>query len=254
MRLLFLVAVLAMCAASCTINKDIMFQTDKEFVFDQLDTSMTDTSYVLAPNDQVTIQVYSNNGARINELTTLQGNNSNPGAVVLIPYTVEEDGTVDMPEIGKIYLQGLTLFEAEEEVARRMSEFYIDPYIIVRVTNRRCIVYPGGGGDAQVVDIGNNNTNIVEALALAGGINARGNAEEIKLFRFNRDTQDYDIYHLDLSTIDGIHLATMPVQANDIIYVQPVPQLASEILSDIAPIVSILSTLAFVLALFRAQT
>jgi len=34
------------------------------------------------------------------------------------------------------------------------------------------------------------------------------------------------------------------VQANDILYVQPVPQLASEILRDVAPIVSLFSSLA----------
>ena len=39
------------------------------------------------------------------------------------------------------------------------------------------------------------------------------------------------------------------MQAGDIIYVEPLPQLASEMLADVAPILSLLSTISSFIAL-----
>ena len=53
---------------------------------------------------------------------------------------------------------------------------------------------------------------------------------------------------VDLSTIEGIQEGSMIVQANDIIYVEPNPNLAREALADITPIVSLLSSALFIWA------
>ena len=58
---------------------------------------------------------------------------------------------------------------------------------------------------------------------------------------------------MDLSTIEGIQYATMPVQANDILYVEPVPEIAREIFQDIAPVVSIVTSMGLLIAILRAQ-
>ena len=254
MRLILIAALLALFASSCTINKDIMFKTDRDFVFDVPDTSAQDSSYRLAPNDILTFDLYSNNGSRLLEITALSNNQIIGGQRVnVVRYFVEQDGMVDLPEIGRIPLAGLTLVEAQKFLEMEYSALYTNPYAVLRVVNNRVIVYPGGGGDANVVPLTNQNTNVVEALALAGGLSQRGNASKVKLFRFNRESKEYDVYMMDLSTIEGIQFATMPVQANDIIYVEPVPEIAREIFRDISPVVSIVSSMALLIAVLRSQ-
>ena len=254
MRLIILAALVAVFASSCSINKDIMFKTDRDFVFDVPDSTAQDSSYRLAPNDILTFDLYSNGGARLIELTALSQNQMLGGQRLnVIRYFVEQDGMVELPEIGKVKLGGLTLVEAQESLEVLYSQKYVDPFAVLRVINNRVIVYPGGGGDAQVISLNNQNTNVVEALALAGGVNTRGNASKVKLFRYNREEKDYDIYLMDLSTIEGIQYATMPVQANDIIYVEPVPEIAQEVFRDIAPVVNIVSGVALLIAVLRAQ-
>jgi polysaccharide export outer membrane protein len=49
---------------------------------------------------------------------------------------------------------------------------------------------------------------------------------------------------MDLSTIEGIQYAGMSVQANDILYVEPVPEIAGEVLRDLSPFVTIVTSLA----------
>jgi polysaccharide biosynthesis/export protein len=57
------------------------------------------------------------------------------------------------------------------------------------------------------------------------------------------------VYLMDLSTIEGIQYAEMIVQANDIIYVEPVPDIANELWKDITPVVSLISGLALIYAI-----
>jgi hypothetical protein len=56
---------------------------------------------------------------------------------------------------------------------------------------------------------------------------------------------------MDLSVVDGLDAANMVVQAYDIIYVEPMPQLVRETTESLTPITSLISTLtvlwAFVL-------
>ena len=128
-----------------------------------------------------------------------------------------------------------------------MLRDYIDPFVILRVVNRRVIVSTGAGGRATVVTLDNANTRLIEALALAGGIQDRGKAKEIKVIREYKDSTQ--VYKFDLSTIEGIEGANMIVQANDIIYVEPTPRIASELLQDWIPVLTLFTSIVAAYAL-----
>ncbi|MGZ4056618.1 MAG: polysaccharide biosynthesis/export family protein, partial [Bacteroidia bacterium] len=120
------------------------------------------------------------------------------------------------------------------------------------VTNKRVIVFPGSAGDARVIPLLNNNTTLIEALALAGGIADDGKAKMVKLIRQNGD--NHDVFLIDLSKIQGIKDASMVLQANDIIYVEPKRRYASRLLTDIAPIVSLITSAFILLTYSKAIT
>ena len=85
-------------------------------------------------------------------------------------------------------------------------------------------------------------------MALVGGIAGNSKASRIKIVRQTKVKKD--VYLVDLSTIEGIQAGSMIVQANDIIYVEPNPNLAREALADITPVLSLLSTALLVWATF----
>lgn len=242
--------------AGCTINKDIMFQTPEGFAFDDLQAIAADIEYRIAPNDFITMQVFSNEGQRL--LAATAGSTEGGGQMNLqlmqqqqqqggMRYLVRPDGQVELPEIGDITLTGMTLVEAEKKVEKAYSSLYHSPYAIIRVTNNRVFVFPGQAGAATIVPLENMNTTVLEVLARAGGIAPRGNASQVKLIRKIGDRNH--VFHMDLSTIDGMQAANTTVQAYDVIYVEPVPELANEVLRDISPIVSIISSLSILWAL-----
>ena len=51
---------------------------------------------------------------------------------------------------------------------------------------------------------------------------------------------------IDLSTIEGMSQSNLLLQSNDIIYVEPVPRVSQELLSQLAPIIGIITSLALV--------
>lgn len=249
--------------SGCTINQDILFRSGEFYEFADLDDldKTQDGGYRIAPNDMLTFQLFSNNGNRLNQFTAgtttgeadgggqNQQQMMNMGQQGGMTYLVKPDGLVELPELGNIRLEGLTIEEAEGLLEDAYTSFYNDPYVIIRVTNNRVFVFPGEAGSATVVPLVNMNTTLLEVLAMVGGIGARGNASNVKLIR--KTETGRDVYKMDLSVIEGLDDANMVVQAYDIIYVEPMPQLVREATESLTPITSLISTLtvlwAFVL-------
>jgi polysaccharide export outer membrane protein len=238
--------------SSCTINKNVMFKTDTDYEFDTLDDTTT-TNFLISPNDEILFRLFSNEGARLIEMTAgIQEGNQNRAILPSFTYTVQPDGMLELPEIGFVQLAGMTIQDAQLYLEELYSEFYKKPFAVLQIINNRAIVFSGDGGNAAVVPLQNQNMTLIEVLAMAGGVAQRGNASKVKLIR-RYDDQPYDVFLMDLSTIEGIQHANMIVQANDVIYVEPVPEIAREILQDISPIVTIISNLALIYAIFRSN-
>ena len=163
-------------------------------------------------------------------------------------YSSEPSGMVKVPNVGRTRIAEVTIRETEIELERLYSEHYKDPFIMLKVTNRRLIVFRGAGGDAKVIVLANNNTTLLEAIALAGGIEI-GKARKIKLIR--GDSQNPEVYLIDLSTIEGMKNGDMIIQANDIIYVEPVIKIASTILGELNPVISLASSLILIYAILN---
>ena len=223
-----------------------MFRTPKDYDYD---TKVKDTTqeYKIAANDAISFRLFTNNGLKLVDVTE-----SNPQMFQQlnqgITYVVEFDGKVNLPIIGRIDVSGMTTREAEFFLEEKYDEVFIDPFLLLNVTNRRITVFPGSGGDGVVITLQNNNIKLLEALALAGGLADQGRAARIKLIR--GDLADPEVYLIDLSTIEGISQSDIILQANDIIYVETIGVTTRQVLGEVTPILSLLTgllTLYFVI-------
>jgi polysaccharide export outer membrane protein len=231
-----------------------MFKTPKDYEFDS-PIEVTDEEYKISPGDIIQFSLYANNGFMIIDLQSLGAGSSTSGNRVNnrtldVHYFIQDDGTVKLPSILETQIAGYTVFEAEAFLEKKYSKYYIDPFVILRVTNRRVIVSTGDGGTARVVTLTNVNTRLIEALADAGGIVDRGKAKKVKVIR--QVDGKHEVYEFDLSTIEGVDAADMIVQANDIIYVTPKPQIATGVLDVMLPILAVFTSLVAAYALIVA--
>ena len=231
---------------SCGINSDLMLKTPKDYGYDKMDVDSANQSkneYIIHVNDVLKFQFFTNKGEKV--LDIVSGSSGGGAAQTLnssntISYTIMNDSITKLPALNEVNLVGKTIREAELFLETEYGKLYVDPFVQITVTNRRVIIFPGSGGDASVVYLKNNNTTILEALALAGGITDRGRAKRIKLIR--EENGEKKVYLIDLSTIEGLQYTDLIVQNGDYIYVEPVPQLGKEFLREIAPIFSLASS------------
>lgn len=250
MRYLTLLLFSLVVFSSCKVfRSNLMLKTPKDFTYDKLADSLSRLDYKIAENDAIQYKIFPNNGFKLIDLASnSSGNNFRDDLTVI----VDNDGCINMPLVGRIKVVGLTLKEAEKLMESKFTVQYVDPYVTLRITNKRVIVFPGNGGAAKVLPLTNSNTTVIEAIAAAGGIMEDGKAYKVKLIRNNPDSiQKPFVYLMDLSRIEGLHLAHSKVQAGDIIYVEPRYRPVATTIREITPLLTLVSTLLILVQFYR---
>jgi polysaccharide export outer membrane protein len=222
-----------------------MFKTPKDgsFKFDSLQMEPSE-DYKIGVGDRFMFYFSTNNGERIiNGLSGVAGTNGQvmmQNNQAIMDYLVRRDGTVELPVIGIYKVEGLSVIQLEDSLTKILSKQFQNPFVQIRLSNQRVIVFPGRG-QAQVVYLTNINTTLLEVIAMAGGLGNDSYSNSIKIMRKNKSGKR-SVFKIDLSTIDGMKQAEMIVQSNDYIYIDYKPRIASGILTEVAPWISLVST------------
>lgn len=243
-KLVFILSIFLILHSCANINSNTMFKIPKgeNFQYDSIPIKPTE-DYVIGPGDRFTFFFSTNNGERI--ISGMSGVNGTDGQIFnrnmqnVQDYLVRRDGTAELPVIGIIKVQGFTTIELEDTLTELLSKNYISPFVQIRISNQRVIIFPGRG-QAQVVNLTNVNTTLLEVIAMAGGLSQDARANSINLIRKNKNKRE--IYKIDLSTIQGLKQAEMIVQSNDYIYVDVKPRIASSVLTEVGPWLTILTS------------
>ena len=247
MRKLILLILLIPFFSCRTLNPSIMFQTEKNYAYATDSLNKQSTDYLIAEEDFIVMRIFTNDGFRLVDVT--QGTMGSISIYESVQYLVEPDGGVKLPLIGKAHLKGMTIQSAEKFLEEKYAVYYNTPFVNIRVSNRHVLVFSGDGGTGIVVNLQNENTTILEALTLAGGIHSRGKAYKIKIIR--GDLKSPIVFFVDLSTMDGIKKSNLIVQSKDIIYVEPSPDYSSKVLAQLTPIIGILTSVLLIVDILR---
>ncbi len=127
--------------------------------------------------------------------------------------TVQPDGTVRLIPIGAVCVLGLTLDEVKREVNLRYQQIvpglHVEPRMDVLAPH---FVYVYGEVAKPNRYELNGPTSVTQMLAMAGGINPRGNAREIVVFS---RAEDWRLLATRLD-LKGMHLGKVPTPADEI--------------------------------------
>ena len=231
--------------SSCKVfRSNLMLKTPKDYTYNKIADSLIKQDYKIDANDIVNVRIFSNEGFKIVDLAS----SGQMTRFIDLDYVVTRDGTCKLPLIGRVKLAGLSVREATEYLEQIYADYYVKPFVFLTVINKRVIVFPGNGGVAKVLNLTNNNTTVIEALALTGGIAEDGKAYKVKLIR-NQDNEKPKVYLMDLSKIEGIAVGNSVVLAHDIIYVDPRYRFSRTLVGEITPLISLISSTFLLYAL-----
>jgi len=221
--------------SSCKVYRQhYMFEVEDEQSMALLKSTvqLAESNYMIRPNDRLELNVYTHKGEMlIDPEFELEGSNQNRGREnqrFRRDFAVLQDSTVKLPMVGHVMLTGMTIDEAETYLEEKYREYYVEPFVKLQFLNKRVIVLGAPGG--QVIPLENENMNLIEVLALAGGVDENGKAQNVRLIR--GELNNPEVYQIDLSTISGMQSGMTQIRSGDIIYVEPRVRIFNESLRD----------------------
>ena len=138
---------------------------------------------------------------------------------------IKRDGSINMPDIGKIKIAGLSLGDAISLIKAKVSSSFIGTEVFVSLTSIRDInVLVSGNAYSPGIYTISGNSNMLHALGVAGGINKYGSYRSINLIRNQEIIESLDMYDV---LITGSYNSKIKLQPGDIIFVEPVKKLVA---------------------------
>jgi len=138
-------------------------------------------------------------------------------------YTVQDDGAIAIPDVGRVTVAGLTLEDAEAALFQRLLEAQIDPSFSLEIAefNSKRVSIGGAVGTAAVIPITLTPLTLDQAIATAGGIQTPDlKYASIRLYRQG------DLYQIPLETyLESPDLQKTRLVAGDSIFVDTEYQL-----------------------------
>ena len=162
---------------------------------------------------------------RLGEAQSLSGASGNisnlTSSQYISGYTVDSDGCIDFPVLGRIQVAGKTRAEVCEHIKRLIieSEQAKDPVVTVEFMNLGFSVL-GEVARPGRFRIDRDQFTIFDALALSGDLTINGERENITLVRHGE--QGDEIHQLDFTNTQSVYNSpAYYIQQDDTIYVTP---------------------------------
>lgn len=239
-RWLFIVAVVVMCGlSSCVTSKriNLMQEPTKNNKIPSYTDTISYEDYELRMGDRLYIRVHSVD-QQVQKLFSAalggragsgynnnyqQLNVANQGyASELYTYLVLEDGTIDFPLVGRLYVRGMNTrqvkYRLEEELATYIKDYgdYKMVSVDVNVVQRMySVISEGGSGNYS---IRREKMTIYEAIAQAGDVGDWSDRSKVKIVR-EKEGQT-KVIEFDMRSRDIINSEYYYVEPNDVIYLQ----------------------------------
>ncbi|HLR50149.1 MAG TPA: polysaccharide biosynthesis/export family protein [Candidatus Sphingobacterium stercoripullorum] len=205
--------------SNCASRKDMIYlQPDST----ELRTFYESNAPKLQAGDILTISVTAADvraAAPFNPISPYQGSGTITTTNPYMPtYTIDENGEVDFPKLGKVKLAGLTRTQAINRLRDEIGKFIVDPGVNINIRNFKVTVL-GEVRSPGTYTIENDRITLLEALGLAGDLTINGLRSNVLVVR-EQDGKKSE-FRVDLTKRETLDSPVYYLAQNDVIYVEP---------------------------------
>lgn len=219
---LFFLFLGAIFFTSCIPNKKLVYFPDPEFNENQLTHSnIPSTDYLLQPGDILSVRVKTLDEISSEYFNIEPQNNNfnlNPASLYLNGYSLDAEGNINFPEIGKLKVGGLTLEQTRNKIQDSVGVYLNNATVLVKLVSFKITVL----GEVQKPGhyfVYNEQASILEGLGMAGDLTDFGNRENITLIR--KTSGGTATILIDMKDPNLLSSSFYYLQPNDVLYVQP---------------------------------
>lgn len=144
-----------------------------------------------------------------------------PDGIGINSITVGLDGYVQLPYVGSVKMEGLTLDEAKAVLMDSLTQYLRIPDLSLVITSYgpRKVYVMGEVNKPGVQDMAIDNMNAYAALATAGGWARKGRSTRIQIMRVIDGTMYYRTLNMKAYTVKHDLTQNVEIEDGDILYV-----------------------------------
>lgn len=217
---------LVLACAGCVTQKQMTYLSDAQpGKADAINASYeTKTELVVRPGDALSIVVSALDQEAIVPYNlplvvyAKPGERSLSTTPTLQCYTVDEEGNIDFPVLGKLHVAGLKRSEVEQMIKQRLEAQVLNPIVTANIIGAKVSVMGEVVHPCQVT-LPNGHVTVLDALAAAGDLTPYGRRDNVLVTR--EVDGKMQIARLNLGSTDIYSSPYFYLQQNDVVYVSP---------------------------------
>lgn len=218
-------AILAVLFASCVPQKKMLYLKDAQMATENNSINYINersVNYKLQPGDNLFIRFNTiderSAAALTGESGAVRSTMSSDASIYLQSYTLDEEGYIELPLIGKVELKNLTIDQAKDRMQTALDQYVNQTTIIVKLSNFNLTVL-GEVARPGMYKVYQSQINLFEAISLAGNMTNFAKRDNVKIVR--QTDNGSEIITVDMGQADILSSPYYYLKPNDIIYVEP---------------------------------
>lgn len=176
--------------------------------------------YRLQVNDEIIYRIITLDETYSKTMATNLGSNQGNSYQHVYPYRIYSDGTVDLPFMKPLKMEGLTELEAQDTVKKYIREIIPDAEVKLVMHNKYFTVL--GDISPGVRYVYKERMTIYQALALSGHLLNSGDRQHVRIIRPHGNDEP-EVLEFDIRTNTLINSKYYYIYPNDLIYVSREP-------------------------------
>ncbi len=221
--------------SACSTKEYKLFQEEKhENISPPQELNITYSSKIL-PNDILTIDIYN-----MNKKSNIMMSDVGASTVPDNNYVVYSDGTIVLPLLNSVNIEGLTIKELSTMLTDKYREFLNAPYVKASIKNHKIFVL-GEVEKRGVVPLEGETISVIEAIAKSGGLTDHAIRSHIRVI--SEENGKYVMRTLNLHKLSTLNSHNLMLKHNSIVYVEPKGAKAVRVaINDYLPIMQAISS------------
>lgn len=218
---------LVIFVASCSTQKELSYLNNLYELGGENYFPMEVPDYRIQPRDilYVSVKAQTPDGALAEMLSDRTSANinylTNEGSAYMVGYSVDPEGRVTIPLLGKVPVEGMTVYEIRDLFQEKVDSLFRHAYVEVRLMSFKFTVIGEVMAPGSYINY-NDQLTVLEAIGRAGGISETGTKEKILVVRPEGDRTA--TYHIDLQDKSLLSSPAYFITPNDVVIVQPNPR------------------------------
>ena len=220
-------------------NEAVVMQKIKEIPYE----------HILQADDKIILSIWGHDDLGVGSSFSVYSSTLDQGKYI----SIDNQGEITLPLIGKVKIAGLTAREADLYIARLYSKYLKNPIVYLRALNNTITLLGEVNTPGNYV-LDKERKSLLEIIGDAGGFTNYADKTQIKILRRLENAEMEEI-QIDLTEIETLYEVDISLRSRDVIYIpeRRAKQFESVVSGKIAPVVGVIGSIAILLSLIQSN-